>query len=595
MLLKHSKLRKSFALFLCAFTLSGCLDDISPFSQKTDYSIQGLDENAEVKEYLGKILNENLAEDIDFDEGSDDFLRAEKTREELIVADLKKALRAKGYYDSDVEYVDDEGQPLKGEYIVDQGALYTIGSITVVPKDEFDNFDFETINAGEPLEAQKVLDAQNVLFENVQADNCYFSLDVTHKVFLNETEKTASIEFEVARGPKATFGPAIFTGHESVKDSYLRKMVTWEEGGCFRQEKIRALRTKLLESGLFVRADSVLPDAPDENGEVPVTIELKERVHRSVKAGASYYTDEGAGITLGWEHRNFLGAGEKLDAELKLNQLNQSLDVNFTKPFFLKKNQSLLANAAIRQQDTDAFEETAFDIGASVKRQINKRLALNVGTQFTFSEITDEDDTETYGLLSFPVSVVFDNRDNQLDPHKGWYLNASAEPFYDMLGESDPFFKLEAGARTYFHFLEDPDLVLALRGNVGSLVGNDTAEIPATERFFAGGGGSIRGFGYQQVGPFEDGDPTGGRSVITSSSELRMKFTETLGGVAFVDMGSVSESTTPDFDNLSFGAGVGVRYFTGFGPLRFDVAVPLNQKEDLDQNYQFYISIGQAF
>ena len=105
----------------------------------------------------------------------------------------------------------------------------------------------------------------------------------------------------------------------------------------------------------------------------------------------------------------------------------------------------------------------------------------------------------------------------------------------------------------------------------------------------------MRGFGYQEVGPYEDDRPTGGRSIVTGSTELRYKFTDTLGGVTFIDAGSVSDSVTPDLDNLSFGVGVGLRYYTDFGPLRFDVAVPLNQKDELDQNYQFYISIGQAF
>jgi translocation and assembly module TamA len=191
---------------------------------------------------------------------------------------------------------------------------------------------------------------------------------------------------------------------------------------------------------------------------------------------------------------------------------------------------------------------------------------------------------------------VYDTRNDTLDPQKGWYLTGGARPYFDALGESDPFTKLEAGARTYMHFSDAPDLTVALRGNIGSIVGSDTADIPATERFYAGGGGSVRGFGYQEVGPKDaEGDPSVGRSLVTGAVELRTKFTNSIGGVAFVDAGSVSDSAQPDFDRFSIGAGVGVRYYTGFGPLRFDIAVPLNEKEDLDQAYQFYISIGQAF
>ena len=587
---------KASALLIGVLALSGCLEDISPFSQNTDYSINGIQDDQDTKDYLNKILRERLVEDIDYDEDSEEFRRAAAAREETIAADLKKALKAKGYYDAEIEFVDNENEDLQGSYEIYTGPQYTISSITIEPENMAKNFDASIIKTGDVLEAQPVLDAQSKLYENIQKDKCYFSLDVQHAVILDEDNKTGQLIYTADIGPSATFGPAIFEGQSSVELSYLNKLITWKKGDCFRQEKIRSLITKLLETGLFVRAESKLPEAPDQDGTVPVTIQLKERDHRSVKAGVSYYTDEGAGITLGWEHRNILGSGEKLEAELNVSQINQSLDLDFTKPFFIRKDQSLEINGALRQQDTDAYEEKALDFGGSIKRQFNKRLSGNTGAQFTFSEITDEDGTDTYGLLSFPNALTFDNRDNPLDPHKGWHLKASIEPFYDMLGESDPFTKIEAGARTYFNLIEDPDLVLALRANIGSIVGASTANVPATERFYAGGGGSIRGFGYQEVGPFDDdGDPSGGRSLLTGSTELRLKFTDTIGGVAFVDAGSVSEESTINTDNLSVGAGVGIRYYTNFGPLRFDIATPLNQKDNLDQNYQFYISIGQAF
>ena len=597
MLVRFHSVFKASAFLVGILALSGCLKSVLPFSQHTDYQISGLEDDQNTQDYLQSLLSERLAEDIDYKEGTVDFSRAEAAREETIATDLHKAMRAKGYYDAQIEYVDDDSAPLTGVYTVRAGDIYTIASLDFEPAETREHFDFTIVEEGQPLEALAVLNAQNKLYEAIQKDQCYFSLDVEHSVVLDEVNKTAALTYDVKIGSAATFGAITFQGQENVKESYLKKFIPWQEGDCFRQDKIRELRTKLLETGLFVRADSELPEMPAENGSVPIVINLKERVHRSVKVGASYYTDKGAGMTLGWEHRNFFDAGEKLEAELNVNQINQSLDFDFTKPFFLRKDQSLGISSALRQQDTEAFEETAFDTGLNVKRQFNKWVSVGTGVQFSFSEITDEvdNDTSTYGLVSLPNSIIFDNRDDPLDPHKGWQLKAALEPFYDVLGESDPFTKLEAGARTYVGLGGDHDFVLALRANVGSIVGGSTVNIPATERFYAGGGGSVRGFGYQEVGPYEDDRPTGGRSIVTGSTELRYKFTDTLGGVTFIDAGSVSDSVTPDLDNLSFGVGVGLRYYTDFGPLRFDVAVPLNQKDELDQNYQFYISIGQAF
>lgn len=587
-------LRKILPL-LCLIFLVGC----SLFGETTNYSIEGITENEQLQSYLNAILDDRLENEVeeDADDNPAEFARAESYREQMIAGDLLAAMKARGYYDARVRYNDNEEEVFSGTYKIRPGEQYMVSSLTITPESFYDQFDRSLIDEGLPLEADNVLEAQNFLYKAVQKDKCYFSMDVAHQVVLDRNTKTAALTYTVDIGPEAQFGAAIFEGGGSVENEYLQKLVPWNEGDCFRREKIETLKTRLLESGLFSRAESSLPESPNEEGIVPVTLSLKERAHRSVKVGANYYTDTGPGILLGWEHRNFFGQAETLSSELRVNQIEQSLNFDFTKPYFIRDDQTLNLNAALRTEDTDAYEELALDTGIKLSRKFSRKFSGSTGLAFTLSEIEDSvNGTKTYGLFSVPTSVVYDTRNNELDPQKGWYLTGGVRPYFDALGESDPFTKLEAGARTYFHFSDEPDLTLALRGNVGSIVGSDTADIPATERFYAGGGGSVRGFGYQEVGPKdEDGDPSGGRSLVTGSAELRTKFTDSIGGVAFVDAGSVSDSAQPDFDRLSIGAGVGLRYFTGFGPLRFDIAVPLNEKEDLDQNYQFYISIGQAF
>lgn len=576
----------------CLIFLGGCF----PFGENTNYRIEGVQDNESLQGYLNSILEDRLQNEIEEEEGDPDFVRAESYREQMIAGDLLSALKARGYYDARVRYQDEEEQIFSGVYQIRAGEQYSVSSLNVTPDDFTDKFDKSLIDEGAPLMAENVLQAQNALYKSVQKDRCYFSMDVQHQVVLERQSHTAALTYTVKTGPEVEFGQAVFKGVTSVEDAYLQKLVPWTEGGCFRRDKIERLKTRLLESGLFSRAESRLPEAPEENSRVPVTIQLKERAHKSVKVGANYYTDTGAGIVLGWEHRNLFGQAEKLSSELKLNQIEQSLNFDFTKPYFIRDDQTLNLNAALRTENTEAYDEFALDTGAKLSRQFSRKLSGSTGVAFTLSEIKDQDGTRTFGLFSVPTSVVYDTRDDTLNPQKGWYLTGGVRPYFDALGESDPFTKLEAGARTYVHFSDSPDLTLALRGNVGSLVGSDTADIPATERFYAGGGGSVRGFGYQEIGPKDaDGDPSGGRSLVSGTLELRTKFTDSIGGVAFVDAGSVSDNARPDFDNLSVGAGVGLRYFTSFGPLRFDVAVPLNEKEELDQNYQFYISIGQAF
>ncbi|MFN3700728.1 MAG: autotransporter assembly complex protein TamA [Alphaproteobacteria bacterium] len=583
-----------FLMCLSAVLLSACLPF---FGQKTDYrfsGFNGVDTGMEV--YLSEILKDRLMDDIEEETGSEEFTRATAYREYMIARDLETALRARGYYDASVEFVADEDRPLAGEFQIDSGAQYKIQSVTLEPAEIYqDYFDFSAINAGDPLDAETVLKTQAAMKDILGKDGCYFNLAIRHEVLLDQNAKTADLTFFIEKGAEANFGSVSFEGLESIKEAYIRKLLPWKEGDCFRRERIERFKTTLLESGLFSRAESVLPDAPDEDGRVDVVMSIRERAHRSIKGGLSYYTDEGVGLTLGWEHRNFLGQAEKLVTTLSVNQLKQSLGAEFSKPFFWRPDQTLFLNSSIRRQDTDAFEELGINFGGRISRKVTRRLTVSVGSNLALTQIEDSREKRTFGLVSFPVSAVFDNRDNSLDPTKGWLINATVRPVIDAFGESDPFTKIEGGARTYLTPTGSKNFVVALRADAGSIIGESRFDLPATERFYAGGGGSVRGYGFQEVGPFENGESAGGLSFATGSLELRNRFTETMGGVMFVDAGSVSDDTFPDFNNLAIGAGLGVRYFTGFGPLRFDVAVPLTEKDNLDRNYQFYLSIGQAF
>jgi translocation and assembly module TamA len=577
--------------------LTGCLGSLWPFGTPAHYSVAGLEDNADLQSYLQKIIDDRAQDKFEATDDDDADMRRESYREKMIADALVKGLQSRGYYDGAVHYEDDPAAPVTGTYHIDPGPLYTVSAVTVgpgpwpVPPG---------IRAGDPLDAAAVLSAQETLYKLVQKDRCYFTLDVGHEAVLDTAAHSAAIHFNVRAAREATFGPARFTGNDTVRDSYLQKLVPWKDGDCYRAEKIESLRSKLLESGLFVRADMQLPDEPGADGRVPVTVAVTEHAQRTVRAGASYYTDEGPGISLGWEHRNIFGAAEKLETALNLSMLKQELTASLKKPFFLRNDQTLSFNAALSHEDSDAYDQFGLKLGAAIDRNFTKNLSGSTGIGLNLTQIDEKNnesgDKNLYGLISLPQALKFDNRDDKLDPHKGFNAALKIAPFFDVLGESDPFFKAEFNGSTYWALADKPDLVLALRGGVGSIMGSGTFDIPSTERFFAGGGGSVRGFGYQEVGPKDDdGNPIGGRSRVTGTAELRFKITEKYGGVTFVDAGSVSESAMPDLDNLSVGAGVGVRYYTSFGPLRFDFAVPINNRDELEQTYQFYISIGQAF
>ncbi|MGH1375491.1 MAG: autotransporter assembly complex protein TamA [Alphaproteobacteria bacterium] len=577
-------------LLLCALMVqASCVaDNIAFWKDRPDpkhYKVVGLEGDDATKSYVDKVIGQRLIPD-DIEDGVDLLYR-----EEAVSRDVLKALWAKGYYQANVHYEDGADE---GTYQIKSGEPTRIEKITVSPKSFRPIITSKDVQAGDVLDAIKILGEQKKILQELQEKSCAFDLDISHKVLLNPDTNRAQIHFYIDQGADATFGSVRFTGLERIDVDYLHKLVPWKQGDCFRHDEIRKFRDKVLGTGLVSRIDPVFPEDSNALSSIPVEFEVQERAQRSIKAGVSYYTDEGVGAVLGWEHRNFLGSGEKLKADLTLSMLEQSLKANFTKEEFLRKDQSLSINASLDREDTDAFEELGIGAGFGINRKLANNWSARVGSDFKLTRINEEnEDTNNFALFTPNVSVSYDSRDDALDPTKGIVFNASLKPFLDVLGESAPFVKAQVGMRAYQPLHER--IILAGRTKIGVLSGTGNNDIPATERFYAGGGGSVRGFGFQEVGPFEDGDPEGGRSVVEGAAELRFKFTDTIGAVTFADFAQVDEGTSSGFDNLSVGVGAGLRYYSDFGPLRFDIGVPVTGKENADQNFQIYISIGQAF
>lgn len=571
-----------------SFFLTGCVADRLAFWRSSgiekEYLIKGLDQDENTNAFLQDVLTDRFSQEFEED--------ARAAKELSVARDLERALYSKGYYNADVSYTQGE----VGEYIVEAGDITTISSIAIQPSKHQPLLKDINLKVGDPLDASKVFTAQTKIYQTIQKNGCAFGLRVSHRVLLNTDTNTAQLTFDVNAGREAVFGPVTFEGHDGIKDIFLSEKLPWKEGECYQRSKIESFKDRVLGSGLFSGVEEQLPSKPNADGSVPVHFNLKQKPHRSLLAGVSYYTDEGPGITLGWEHRNFLGRGEVFRTDLDVNLLEQTLNSRLTRKNFLRTNQTLTLTSQIGREDTDAFEKLGAEVGFRVARTWKPYYSGRIGADFEFSEIDDEDsdETEQFAIFSPVASLTYDSRDDTLDPKKGIVLSGLVEPSVDLLGESSPYFTTELSGQHYLKLREN--VTFASRLKVGSIFGSDTDDLPATARFFAGGGGSVRGFGFQEVGPVdEDGDPEGGRSLVEGSAELRFKFTPKLGGVTFVDFGQVDDSVTPSFDDLSYGVGAGVRYFTDFGPLRFDVGVPLNNDENVDESFQVYFSIGQAF
>ncbi len=527
---------------------------------------------------------------------------------------LREALRSEGYYASKIEWRIEPGPPLQVNLLVETGPRFVMGDFAVefpsgapiagLPKPDLGEIG---IRLGEPARAAEVLAAERRM-EDFMRNNGYPLAKVTgRQVAVELTTNEMQVTLQVDPGPVASFGPLAIEGLERLDEDYLRRRLQWPEGQRYSAEQLEQIRRDLVSLNLF---DSVALDtasAPQADGTLPTTLKVMERAPRTVGIGVGFSTQldgsilDGFSLEASWEHRNLFGAAESLKIEGVVSFPLQKLEANFRKPDFLELRQTLVVTASAKNETTDAFEALSLLGYVGLERPLAKNLTLSGGFSLELLQVDDldpDDDKgkQRYVIAALPAALRFDNRDDPLNPHKGVFAQLQLTPSLALLAETVPFVTVEVSASTYYAPWDDDSLVLAVRGRLGSIAGGTLDAVPASKRFYAGGGGSVRGYELHSLGPLDSDDQaTGGLSVFELGFEARTRFWDDYGLVAFVEGGQVYEDTFPDFSQTpQFGAGIGLRYFTELGPIRLDIATPLNGR-DRDPAIQFYVSIGQAF
>ena len=515
-------------------------------------------------------------------------------------------LHAEGYYSATIDLTIQDDVIT---FIITPDTRYTWGEVTYSTSDAhhptahtpleelpLPAFNKMRMSADYSARAKRVLAAEKTIAATLIKSACVFDVTVTHRADLDRTQKKVHIVFMVDAAPKATFGAVEWQGVDSISKNYVQNLLPWKQGSCFNRTQLVTAQTDLLESRLFNSATITLADTPKADGSVPITIRVIERLQRTYSYGAHYGTDIGPGISAGWEHRNFLGNGETLKIESLLAAYRQDINATGVRPFFLRDDQALSLSTRILHDDNEAYEELSISSAAIIDRVVGKQRTAGAGVRFVLSEVTQAGITDSYTLLSTPLYYSWDKRNDTLEPTEGYTLRFDISPTIDALSPDSVFAKTSARGTYYMAFdYEDYEPVLALRAATGSILGQSATNVPVSERFYTGGGSSVRGYAYQSLGPHNTNEPQGGTSFIELSTEMRAHFSPEWGGVLFVDAGNGFDEAYLDFkEPLQFGAGVGVRYYTDFGPVRADLAIPVNARTD-DAPFQFYISLGQAF
>ncbi|GAB4570788.1 MAG: autotransporter assembly complex family protein [Rhodothalassiaceae bacterium] len=525
-------------------------------------------------------------------------------------ADIKgfdRLLRALGYYDVRISHsIASDKRPIEITVSIDPGPLYLVGEITIRILDRPEDAALlsllrarMTLAPGDPVVAGSVIAAEAALLAALPENGHPEARVHARRVVIDHDSRTARILYRLTAGPEIRFGPLEISGLETVKPGFPARLVPWKEGDLYEQARVEAFRKRLVGTRLFQRVGIgvALPDdvRSAEDGAYPILVSLAESRHRTISGGAGFTTAEGFGGEVQWEHRNALGAGERLVLTARGAEIEQSLSARLTKPHFRRLDQELVLDLAAKRENTDAFDSLGAEARAGIERKLGAHWRAGLATELSFSSIKEQDMRRDFVLFGVPIAASYDRRDDLLDPHEGVYARAVTTPYLAYQNGSFDFYRHQIDGSFYRSFGADREIVLAARAGLGTMHGAPLERIPANRRFFAGGGGSVRGFDFQNVGPIDaSGDPTGGRSRLETSLELRMKLFGDFALVPFLDAGQVWENSLPQFDGLRYGAGLGFRWHTGFAPIRVDLATPLGRRPGEDR-IQIYIGIGQSF
>jgi translocation and assembly module TamA len=524
-----------------------------------------------------------------------------RKRAERDIPRFQKVFKSQGYYAADVraEIIGD-GQSIQVVFRMDTGPPFLLKSVDIrIPGEHTIRLpDVRKMGflLGERVRSKAIIDGEKYLLHSLRTQGYPFPRVEQRKVVVDHATSSVTVDFLIESGPEAFFGSTDITGLQSVEEIFVRRKIPWEEGGLFNADLLTLMQNRLNPTGLFSIVQIKTAEEADENARVPIIINVRERKHRTVKLGISYKTDEGLGGKASWEHRNLFRRGERLNTSIVASEITYAGEAGFRKPGFLREDQSLILNFRLAEDHPDAYISRNISSSFLLERSLSGEIKVGGGVAHRSSQVNQLEIKEGFNLISLPVYLDRDTSNDLLDPTRGAHLAMQVSPFYDIYGSEIGFVKAHTSYSHYATISKGPFMVLAGRAILGSISGAERDAIPADIRFYAGGGGSIRGYAYQSVGPLLQATPIGGRSLMEISAELRIKVTESIGLVTFIDGGSAFEAVIPDFkEDLRWGTGLGLRYFTPVGPIRFDVGVPLNRREGIDSHFQLYISLGQAF
>ena len=527
-------------------------------------------------------------------------IRQLRKRAEDDLPSMTAALKASGHLGATLELeLETNRVPVRVTFRVHKGVLYKIGDIRV----EYTSFseDVPAIprrlgwSSRSAASVEQVEAAEEAALHFLQTHGFPQPKMLKRDVIRDDVLKRVEVVCTVDPGVSATLGTVNIKGLIRLSTDYVRNRISWKPGDRYDIEELKTLENNLLRSGLFSIARTTVLVEPEADGQLPVRVDLTERARRTFRAGVSYYTDEGFGGQTSWENRNLFGHAEKVALTLSISEILYEAKIGYSRPDLFARDLDLHVEESVNDEHPDAYQSRKWRSSLWLEKRVLNQLTLKGGLAYELDRVDENGEYSHFGLGSLPLSAGWDLRDDPLDPFWGAHFSLATTPYLDTATDLT-FLKTLGETSVYLPLSHLPRMVLASRLSLGTITGDEAANVPADKRFYTGGGGTIRGYKYQSVGELVNGEPTGGKSMATVSAELRVRVTPKIGLAFFIDGGTTYPDSQPNFDMpLLWGAGGGVRDYLGFAPLRMDIAFPLQARDGVDDDFQLYISLGQSF
>jgi translocation and assembly module TamA len=571
-------------------------------------------------EFIDRFNQLSTIEELDDDNNAARLAAQARADEDL----LNRMLRVYGYYDAlvfrsvgGIEPGQETavGQPTVRFDIVpgDQyrfGAI-DLGDLAAATADYAMLREAFEIQTGDPLLADEIVEERYDLDTALGESGYPFAAIREPDLLVDHARQEGDLTLPVTPGGKYRFGTVTSNMPKFLSGKHLADIARFEPGDLYQRSLELDLRRAVLATGL-VNSVTLTPveTAPPANGEpgtVDVAVEMTPAKLRTIAGRIGYGTGEGFKVEGSWEHRNLFPPEGMLRVRGILGTSEQLAGVTFRKNNFGGRDKILTIDAYASTIDYGPYDSRTVSLVGNYERVstilFQKEISYSAGLELVATQEREAvaadsfGPRQTYFVAALPLFAQLDTSDDLLDPTEGFRLGVRLSPEVSRTDGMQSFYLRGQVEGTYYLQASD-SIVVAARAKFASIAGAPVSAIAPSRRLYAGGGGSVRGYEYKGIGPRNSlGDPRGGRSLTELSLEARIR-TGLLGGalgiVPFVDAGTVGEDPTPGFDEIKIGAGIGARYHTSFGPLRIDLAVPLNPGPN-DPKFGVYVGLGQAF